>query len=99
MPEAMSYAIGHKFDPSDYDSLMPHQKKFYDTVKQILDLGITPTPKVVNEALGKPIRTSWNAPLCRIRQYLLQQYGYEPVRVGRGIGGGVIRYKKKQTGV
>ena len=59
-----------------YDDLQPHQKKFYDTVKEILELGITPTPRVVNEALGKANHASWNGPLCKIRTQLLRDYGY-----------------------
>ena len=59
-----------------YKDLQPHQKKFWDTVEAILKMGITPTPKVVNEALGKYPRTSWNGPLCKIRAQLLKKYGY-----------------------
>lgn len=59
-----------------YQDLQPHQKKFWDTVESILQMGITPTPRVVNEALGKRKNTSWNGPLCRIRQQLLAEHDY-----------------------
>lgn len=84
-----------KPQPLIYNNLQPHQKKFWDTVEAILKLGITPTPRVVNEALGKPIRTSWNGPLCRIRSQLLDQYGYELVEVGFGMRRTTWRWKKK----
>jgi len=70
----------------EYNDLQPHQKKFWDIVEAILQMGITPTPRVVNEALGKPIRTSWNGTLCRIRAQLLDKYGYELVQKSRWSG-------------
>jgi hypothetical protein len=79
----------------DYVLLQPHQKRFYDTVQKIIDLGITPTPKVVNQALGKANGTSWNGPLVLIRTYLLQKNGY--VRVyheSKFLGAGKWRWEK-----
>lgn len=78
-----------------YNDLQPHQKKFWDVVETLLKMGITPTPRVVNEALGKPIRTSWNGPLCQIRTYLLNEYGYELVDVGRFSSANTWRWKRK----
>lgn len=78
-----------------YNDLQPHQKKFWDVVETLLKMGVTPTPRVVNEALGKPIRTSWNGPLCAIRTYLLNEYGYELVDVGHFSSAKTWRWKKK----
>lgn len=75
--------------------MQPHQQKFHDTVKAILEMGITPTPRVVNEALGKPIRTSWNGPLCAIRSRLMREYGYELVQIQRFGHNSTYRWKKK----
>lgn len=78
----------------EYENMQPHQKKFYDTVKEILEMGITPTPRVVNEALGKPVRQSWNGPLCQIRTSLLREYGYELVEIQRLGYSNTYRWKK-----
>jgi hypothetical protein len=79
-----------------YENLQPHQKRFWDVVDTILAMGITPTPRVVNEALGKPIRTSWNGPLCKIRRQLLLNYGYELVE-SKSFRGSNWRWKKKNV--
>ena len=79
-----------------YDNLQPHQKKFWDIVETFLKMGVTPTPRVVNEALGKPKRTSWNGPLCRIRAQLLTKYGYVLVEHS-GFRGSNWRWEKKKT--
>lgn len=81
--------------PLVYSELQPHQRKFWDVVDTLLQMGVTPTPRVVNEALGKPKRTSWNGPLCRIRSQLLDEYGYELVEHTRGFGRSVWRWEKK----
>ena len=78
-----------------YDNLQPHQKRFWDVVETLLKMGVTPTPKPVNQALGKEISTSWNGPLCRIRTQLLEKYGYELVEHKR-LRGGVWRWEKKK---
>lgn len=78
-----------------YENLQPHQKKFWDVVETLLKMGVTPTPRVVNEALGKNKRTSWNGPLCQIRSQLLDEYGYELVEHTRGWGSNVWRWEKK----
>ena len=84
----------HKFDLV-YENLQPHQKKFWDTVENFLKMGVKPTPSIVNQALGKPIRTTWNGPLCRIRAQLLDQYGYVLVfKEGRFMGRGNWRWVK-----
>lgn len=82
-----------------YENLQPHQKKFWDVVETLLKMGVTPTPRVVNEALGKAKRTSWNGPLCRIRSQLLIEYDYELVEHTRGLGLGrsVWRWEKKKV--
>lgn len=80
----------------DYNHLQPHQKKFWDIVESILKMGITPTPRVVNEALGKYSGATWNGALCKIRAQLLEQYGYEKVfKESRFTGKGNWRWVKK----
>lgn len=81
-----------------YEDLQPHQKKFWDVVETLLKMGVTPTPRVVNEALGKAKDTSWNGPLVRIRTQLLTEYEYELVeRYSRHrLGSGQWRWQKKK---
>lgn len=92
---------GIRYDPDldttfiDLDLLQPHQRKFYETVEKILQMGITPTPRVVNEALGKAKSTTWNGPLVQIRTFLLEKYGYERVFSERSRSPN-YRWKKKK---
>lgn len=89
------HPYGDYRDKLVYTELQPHQRKFWDVVENLLKMGVTPTPRVVNEALGKHKRTSWNGPLCRIRAQLMDEYGYELVQVGNGFRRDTWRWRKK----
>lgn len=63
--------------------LSDSKEKFMYTVINFLDKGIKPTPKKLNEELGRQNRQQFTAWECVCRVELMKFYGYSRQKNGR----------------
>lgn len=61
---------------NEWLELRPGLKTFWTHCENFLSQGVSPTPKLLNNALGRDKRRSLNGDECRIRTNLMNKYGW-----------------------
>lgn len=65
------------------NQLTPTLVKVWDACVALLEMGIKPTPSLINQAMGRLPSNNLNGKETRIRVRLLTEYGYEYVTNGQ----------------